>query len=56
MSEDDANVRIRDGWEGAGRLGRLLTTVWAEQTWAVVLWNDEEDPDCFKMAGLEILR
>jgi hypothetical protein len=49
-------VRICRGWDGAGREGRLLAWVFARQRWAVVLWDDEEDPDCFKAAGLEEIR
>lgn len=46
-------VKIRYGWDGVGREGTLLTVVHVEQDWAVVKWDDEEDPDCFKLAGLE---
>lgn len=57
-------VRMRVGWvRDAGDLkrdlsqleGLLLAEVFAGQEWGVVLWNDREDPDCFKMAGLVIL-
>lgn len=45
-------VKVADAWERAGRTGRLLATVFARQKWAVVLWDDKEDPSTFKAAGL----
>jgi len=48
-----SRVRIKKGWEGAGRAGtRLGLDVFVEQGWAPVLWDDEEDPTFFKSAGL----
>lgn len=46
-------VRIKPGWEGAGRKGVRHAEVNVQQPWSVVVWDDEEDPDCFKSAGLE---
>ena len=48
-------VRIKEGWEEAGRVGTLLAEVEVVQTWGVVLWEDEEDPDCHKRSGLEVI-
>jgi hypothetical protein len=52
-------VRIKKGWEGAGRMGTMFYCAdkgeYLDQAWAMVLWDDEEDPDCNKMAGLELV-
>ena len=49
---DRPRVCIHPAWKGAGRKGVILGVVYVEQWWAVVKWDDEEDPDCFKLAGL----
>ena len=46
-------VQIKKEYMGAGKRGQLLFTVMLDQLWSMVIWNDEEDPDCFKTAGLE---
>lgn len=51
--------KIKAGWEGAGREGEafgFFTHKRLGQEWIVVLWDDEDDPDCFKAAGLLIKR
>lgn len=54
MRKNLALVRIRKGWEGAGRIGRVLgNAVMVQQWWTPVLWEDEDDPNFFKTAGLE---
>lgn len=46
-------VVIRDGWENAGKRGMVLgPPVFVEQNWTPVLWDDEDDPDFHKTAGL----
>jgi|GEM_PF-5438021 len=53
-----AQVVIKKGWEGAGRIGYTLGPLGVMvqgQRWTPVLWNDEEDPDWHKMAGLEVV-
>jgi hypothetical protein len=59
MERNDAaplRVQIKDGWHGAGKQGTLLgASIMVGQAWAPVLWDDEEDPDWFKAAGLEML-
>jgi len=47
-------VAIRTGWEGEGRTGQYLGRVMKDQWWAIVVWDDEEDPETFKFAGLTI--
>lgn len=47
--------KIKPGWEGAEREGDAISYFDHErlgQQWIVVIWDDEEDPDCFKAAGL----
>jgi hypothetical protein len=49
--------RVKQGWEDAGREGEALCYFEHEklgQQWILVIWDDEDDPDCFKAAGLEI--
>lgn len=58
LERDDAppqRVEIKEGWHEAGKGGRLIGPAFVserEQPWAAVLWDDEEDPDWFKTAGL----
>lgn len=48
--------RIKDGWEGAGREGAAICYFDEEcgQLWVTVKWDDEEDPDVHKAAGLQV--
>jgi hypothetical protein len=46
---------IRQGWDQAGRTGTILGCVHVEQHWAVVLFDDDEDPETVKLAALEII-
>jgi len=48
-------VRIKNGWFKEGMQGTLLAVVHVGQDWGVVIWDEDEDPDCFKLAGLEEL-
>lgn len=51
-----ARVRIKATWHGAGRWGTVLAPSFRhDQWWVVVGWDGEQDPDLFKVAGLEIL-
>lgn len=46
-------VRVKDGWCEAGKEGtRLGPDVLVGQWWTPVKWDDDEDPDFFKTAGL----
>jgi hypothetical protein len=48
-------VKIKATWVDAGRTGILLgPPVRHDQWWAVVVWDGEEDPDIFKVAGLDL--
>ena len=51
-------VRIKPGWDKAGKVGKTLgPAIYAGQgmgqSWTPVLWDDEEDPDWHKTAGLD---
>lgn len=50
--------RIKKGWVNEGKEGDAFCYFQPEfgQYWVVVQWDDEEDPDLHKAAGLEILR
>jgi len=52
-------VRIKQGWSAnwlGGRTGETLgPDVMVEQWWTPVKWDDEDDPDWFKTAGLEVI-
>jgi len=55
-----SRIRIRDGWDEAGRegvcLGKKVTSPHTGQEWLPVCWDDEEDPDFFKPAAIEVVR
>ncbi len=49
--------RIRDGWGGAGRQGEAIVYFdGRDQLWVAVQWDDEDDPDIHKAAGLQVKR
>lgn len=54
-ARQDARVQIRTGWYEAGRRGKRLGPDMhvGGQHWTPVLWDDEEDPDFHKSAGLD---
>lgn len=53
---DSIPCSILKGWEGAGRKGQFLGKFFSDQWWAIVLWEDEEDPDLHKTCGLDLFR
>lgn len=53
----NAGVRckIRSGWEDAGREGEAyswMTPRNGTMRWVIVVWDGEDEPDCFKASGL----
>ncbi len=46
--------KIAPQWEGAGREGHAICYFdsYVDQLWVVVKWNDDDDPDLHKAAGL----
>jgi hypothetical protein len=49
----DKRVVIREGWYEAGKQGTALgEPVFVLQDWVPVKWDDDEDPDFNKKAGL----
>lgn len=59
LFEWGSKVRIKVGWHDSSRagvaLGPAITLPGGSQKWVPVLWDDEEDPDFFKEAGLDIV-
>ena len=50
-------VRIRKGWIDEGKRGVVLAGPLKEglnQSWYVVLWSGEDEPDLHKAGGLDI--
>ena len=48
-----SKVWVRKGWHDAGRSGTVLgPDVLVQQEWTPVLFDDMEDPEFFKAAGL----
>lgn len=46
-------IAIREGWSGANRRGTAIgEPVFYEQDWVPVKWDDEDDPNFHKRAGL----
>lgn len=49
-------VVIKEGWDKTGLVGVALgSPVFVGQWWVPVLFRGDEDPEFFKMTGLEIL-
>ena len=47
---------ISKEYDGAGRTGQYLGRFFSDQWWAIVKWDDEEDPDLHKTCGLDLFR
>ncbi len=50
---DPKEVRIKEGWEDVGKRGLCHGYINLDQCWAIVVWNDSEDPELVKMRSLE---
>lgn len=50
--------RIKQGWAGAGREGDAFMYFHDNkgQVWIALQWDDDDDPDLHKAAGMEIKR
>lgn len=47
-------VWVKEGWYGCGLLATVLgEPIFVQQEWVPVLFDHEEDPSFFKLAGLE---
>jgi len=56
-SDDTIPCRIKEGWEDAGREGQYFGFMYfLDGKWAVVLWDDEDEPSFFKSDGIEVAR
>ena len=54
---DFQRVRVRAGWQDAGKVGDLLAGPVRDrkgQDWMVVQWDISDDPDMHKATGLEL--
>jgi len=56
FEKTSVKCRIIKGWDGAGRTGQYLGRFFSGQWWAIVKWDDEEDPDLHKTCGLDLFR
>ena len=45
---------IKPGWDRAGEQGQCFGTIRLQQWWGVVLFDGEDDPDLYKLDGLDI--
>ena len=53
----DQRVKVAPGWDRAGREGVVLApSVWLQQEWVPVLWDDEEDPYWIKAAAILVIQ
>lgn len=49
--------KIKDGWCDAGKTGQYFGSITIHgRCWAVVLWDDDDEPDLYKLISLKILR
>ncbi len=56
-SDEAIPCKIKDDWDQAGRKGQYFGFMYfLDKKWAVVLWDDESDPDFFKAEGIEVAR
>ena len=56
--EPKQRIRIKAGWDWAGRKGRCLAVVElaeSDKVWIVVKWDDEDDPGNYEARGLEVI-
>ena len=47
--------KIKPGFYEEGKTGQYYGSVVVGRSWAIVLWDEDEDPDLFKDEGLLIL-
>ncbi len=53
--EETLQCRIAEGWDKAGKTGQYFGNIMINDTaWAIILWDDEEDPNMHKLVGIEI--
>lgn len=52
----ERRCRVKKGWVDEGREGVVFCLVSKNlgQSWAVVVWDGEDEPDLFKARGLDI--
>lgn len=53
-SDEPIPCRVKSEWHEAGKHGLYFGKIYIHQWWGIVLWDDEEDPDVYKLDGLEV--
>lgn len=53
----DKIIQIKEGWMCAGRIGKALgdAVLVYGIMWVPVLWDEDEDPEWHKLAGLDFI-
>lgn len=53
----DKIVQIKEDWMGAGRIGKCLGDAVEVHgmMWLPLVWDDEEDPEFFKLSGIDFV-
>jgi len=54
-NDETIPCKIKDGWKESGRTGQYFGNIVVNnRCWAIVLWDDDEDPDMHKAEGILI--
>ena len=55
FKDETLRFRIKEGWDRCGAVGEYFGFIYVNTVkWAIVLFDDEEDPDMHKADGIEI--
>lgn len=55
MEEEPLRCRVKEGYGEEGKEGKYFGYVYIDgQSWAIVKWLGDEDPDLFKKVGIEV--
>lgn len=52
--QQKTRCRIAKNVDGAGRQGTILAHIKHGQHWAIVVWDEEDEPELFKLGCLEM--
>jgi len=53
--EETVPCIIKDGWFNCGKSGQYFGNIMiGNRHWAIILWDDEEDPDMHKAEGIQV--
>jgi hypothetical protein len=57
MKDETVRCRVKEGWHEEGRLGWYYGAVAVNgRYWALVQWDTDDDPDLYKVEGLEVMK